>query len=257
MDTVLLVVSLSMFLTPALFLIYDRLRHRFGEAQRRAADEIDEQGPVIIAGMGRFGQVVNRMLTGLGHKTVVLDSHPETIERIRAFGVKGFFGDVGRPELLAAAGIASARAVVLALDDPEKTIRITAWIHRRYPEVKIIARARDRHHVYQLYAAGTPDSVREVFDSAVRAGKYALAALDYDAEEIERIAETFVAHDRHMLAELASSGTRSRSSGSRLDRQGARAERRDRATPACTGAKAPASRVRRRSRRSDAARRPG
>ena len=159
---------------------------------------------MIIAGMGRFGQVVNRMLTGLGHKTVVLDSHPETIERIRAFGVKGFYGDVGRPR--AAGGRRDRRGPGGGAGDRrprEDDQDHRATIHRRYPEVKIIARARDRHHVYQLYAAGTPDSVREVFDSAVRAGKYALAALDYDEEEIEHIAEAFFEHDRHMLAELA------------------------------------------------------
>lgn len=199
----LLVVSLSMFLTPALFLAHDHLRARLDDGLRRPFDEIDEPGAVIIAGMGRFGQIVNRMLTGLGHKTVVLDGNPATVDRIRAFGIEGFYGDVDRPELLAAAGIAEAKAVVLTLDDPEKTVRTAYFISRRHPQVKIIARARDRHHVYQLYAAGAPESVRETFDSAVRAGKYALAALGYDKEEIERIAAAFFKHDRHMLAELA------------------------------------------------------
>jgi CPA2 family monovalent cation:H+ antiporter-2 len=199
----LLVVSLSMAFTPALFIAHDRLLPWFRRGPARPQDEIDEQGAVIIAGMGRFGQVVNRMLTGLGHRTVVLDSHPDTVDRVRAFGIKGFYGELDRPELLEAAGIAQARAVVLAIDDPEKVVKMTAQIRRRHPQVKIIARARDRHHVYQLYAAGTPHSVRELFDSAVRAGKYALEALGYDEEEIERIARAFVEHDRHMLAELA------------------------------------------------------
>jgi CPA2 family monovalent cation:H+ antiporter-2 len=200
----LLVISLSMFLTPALFLIYETLRARMIEGgPGRSEDEIDEPGTVIIAGVGRFGQVVNRMLTGLGHKTVVLDSDPVTIDRIRTFGVRGFFGEVDRPELLAAAGIAEARAIVIAIDDAEKAVRLTRYVRRRYPDVKVIARARDRHHVYQLYAAGTPHSVRETFDSAVRAGKYALEALGYDDAEVERIAEVFFEHDRHMLRQLA------------------------------------------------------
>ena len=124
--------------------------------------------------------------------------------------------------------------MVLAIDDPEKTTKLVAHIHRRYPEVKIIARARDRHHVYELYAAGTPDSVREVFDSSVRAGKYALAALDYDEEEIEHIAEAFFEHDRHMLAELAELWDPEIPAGAqrRLHRQGARADRRYRGDPA-------------------------
>jgi CPA2 family monovalent cation:H+ antiporter-2 len=194
---------MSMFLTPVLFMLYERLQTRLARVPARSEDEIDEQGVVIIAGMGRFGQVVNRMLTGLGHKTVVLDSHPEAVDQMRVFGIRGFYGDVDRPELLAAAGIADAKAVVIAIDDAEKAVKLTDYIHRRYPHVKIIARARDRHHVYQLYAAGTPDSVREMFDSSVRAGKYALAALGYEDEEIERIGKAFFDFDRHMLAELA------------------------------------------------------
>ena len=199
----LLVVSLSMFLTPALFIAYERFSRRMDRGGARPADEIDEQGAVIIAGLGRFGQVVNRLLTGLGHKTVVLDSHPETVDRMRNFGIKGFYGEVDRPELLAAAGLAEAKAVVIAIDDPEKAVQITRYVRRRRPDLPIIARARDRHHVYQLYAAGTDLSVRELFDSAVRAGRYTLVALGYEDEEAERIVETFVAHDRHMLVELA------------------------------------------------------
>lgn len=199
----LLIVSLSMFLTPLLFLIFERLRARLPAGPFREDDAIDDEGAVIIAGMGRFGQTVNRMLTSLGHKTVVLDSHPQVVDRLRTFGIKGFYGDIDRPELLAAAGIATARALVLAIDDPEKTLRMAAFVHRRYPHVQIIARARDRHHVYQLYAAGARVSVREMFDSSVRAGKYALAALGHDDEEIERFAAAFFDHDRNMLAELA------------------------------------------------------
>ena len=105
--------------------------------------------------------------------------------------------------MLEAAGLAEAKAVVLAIDDPETVTRMTEYIARRHPGVKIIARAHDRHHVYELYAAGTQHSVREVFDSAVRAGKYALEALEYSEQEIDSITSTFVEHDREMLAELA------------------------------------------------------
>jgi CPA2 family monovalent cation:H+ antiporter-2 len=105
--------------------------------------------------------------------------------------------------LLEAAGLADATAIVLAIDDAEKTVRIARYVSRRHPEVKIVARARDRHHVYQLYAAGAKDSVRETFDSAVRAGKYAMRTLGYTEDEVERVAQTFFEQDRHMLAELA------------------------------------------------------
>ncbi len=201
-QVLLLVIALSMMFTPALFLLQGRLAARQRDAGR-AADEIDETGTVIIAGMGRFGQVVNRMLTSLGHKTVVLDSQTTTIERLRRFGIKGFYGAVERPDMLEAAGLAQARAIVIAIDDADLATRIAGYVSRRHPDVKIIARARDRHHVYQLYAAGAPQSVRETFDSALRAGKYALDALGYDEDEIETIARTFFEHDRHMLAKLA------------------------------------------------------
>jgi monovalent cation:H+ antiporter-2, CPA2 family len=140
---------------------------------------------------------------GLGHKTVVLDSRAETIQRMRRFGIKGFYGEVDRPALLEAAGLAQAKAIVLAVDDPDVALRIARYVHRVHPQVEIIARARDRHHVYALYAAGVKESVREVFDSGVRAGKYALSALGYSDDEVERVAAAFFDHDRHMLAELA------------------------------------------------------
>jgi len=200
-EYVLIVISLSMFLTPALFLAYDRIAARLGAD--RPDDEIDERGTVIIAGMGRFGQIVNRMLKGVGESTIVLDNRAEVIERMSRFGIKAFYGEVDRPALLEAAGIAEAKALVIAVDDPEATLRIARHVGRLHPEVKIIARARDRHHVYQLYAAGVRDSVREVFDGAVRAGKYALAALDYSDDEVERVGRAFFDHDRRMLAELS------------------------------------------------------
>jgi CPA2 family monovalent cation:H+ antiporter-2 len=158
---------------------------------------------VIIAGMGRFGQVVNRMLKSLGHQTVVLDNHPDTVARMRRLGIKGFYGDMARADLLAAAGIADAKAVVLAIDDPEKVVELAAFISRHYPKVKIIARARDRHHVYALHAAGADESVREVFYSAVRAGRDALVALGHDHADADAVADEFVRQDRRMLDELA------------------------------------------------------
>jgi CPA2 family monovalent cation:H+ antiporter-2 len=202
-DAVLLVISLSMVLTPALFLLHDRLSMRGGPAAKRAPDAIDERGTVIVAGMGRFGQTVNRLLAGLGVKTVVIDSELARVEEMRALGIRGFYGDVGRPEMLVAAGIDEARAVVLAIDDHELALEMTRFIAKRYPQVRVIARAKDRYHVLALSAAGAQDSVREVFGSAVEAGKRALAALGYQPQEIEGIAETFTAHERATLAELA------------------------------------------------------
>jgi CPA2 family monovalent cation:H+ antiporter-2 len=201
--TLLLIIALSMMATPALFWLHGQLAGRLRDRPGRPADTIDEKGPVIIAGMGRFGQVANRLVASLGHRTVVIDSRPETVDRMRALGIKAYLGDVARPELLEAAGIAEAAAVVLATDNPEGNVRLAGFISHRYPTVRIIARARDRHHVYQLHAAGAHDSVREVFDGSVRAGELALAALGHDHREITAVAADFVSHDSRMLAELA------------------------------------------------------
>jgi CPA2 family monovalent cation:H+ antiporter-2 len=201
-DTILLVITLSMLLTPALFRLHDWLAVRW-RGPHREADSIDEPGTVIIAGMGRFGQIVNRMLTGVGHRTVVLDSHAETVDRMRRLGVRGFYGDVDRPELLAAAGIGRARAVVIAINEPAQAERMVRYIRQRYPELPVIARARDRHHVYRLLAAGATTTVREVFDSAVDVGRRTLAALGHEEGEIERVRDEFVRQDQRMVEELA------------------------------------------------------
>jgi glutathione-regulated potassium-efflux system protein KefB len=201
--TILLVISLSMLLTPALFLLHDRVVARMGAHRARVADDIDAQGTVIVAGMGRFGQTVNRMLAGLGHTTVVIDGRAETVAQMRRFGIKAFYGDVGRPEILAAAGIAKAQALVIAIDDADRAVRVVGQVRRRYPDIAIIARAHDRRHVYALRKAGATDTVREVFDGAVHAGGFALGALGYPRADVTRIAATFIEHDEEMLAELA------------------------------------------------------
>ncbi len=202
--TLLLIIALSMMLTPALFWLHGAIGRRLsGEVARRDAEAIEAQGTVIIAGMGRFGQVVNRMVAELGHRTVVIDNHAQTVERMRALGISAYYGDVGRPDLLVAAGVAEAKAVVLATDKPEETLRTARWLRRTHPDVPVIARAHDRHEVYQLQAAGVSDSVRESFYSAVRAGKFALGALGHDGAAVDVAAELFVANDRRMLKELA------------------------------------------------------
>jgi len=200
--TLSLVVTLSMLMTPGLFIFYDRIiAARVDPVDPE--DEIDTTGTVIIAGLGRFGQIVNRMLLSHGHKTVVLDSHNELISGLRNFGVRAYFGDPSRPELLLAAGIKDASAIVIAIDDRDKSVAMVDFICREHPHVHIVARAFDRDHVYRLYAAGARDIVRETFDSSVRAGRYSLVALGHHPFEAEQAARVFVKQDRHDLAELA------------------------------------------------------
>ncbi|WP_172299962.1 cation:proton antiporter [Pseudoruegeria sp. HB172150] len=203
-DVALLVVALSMLLTPALFILYDRVvAPRFSLAQADEPDQIDEEAPIIIAGHGRFGGIVNRMLLGAGYRTVVLDHNSAQLRMMRAFNFKVFFGDASRPDLLHAAGIENAKLLVVAIDDRQQTNEIVHHVIQNYQHVHVIARARSRDHVYELWAAGCRDVIRETFDSGVRAGRSAFEAMGMHPFEAERMAQGFVDHDRRVIRELA------------------------------------------------------
>jgi len=201
---VLLVISLSMLFTPLLFILYTYLARRLAATMpKQPADEITEKGRVIIAGMGRFGQVVNRLVRSSGLSTIVLDSDPATIETMRGFGVQSFFGDPSRPELLAAAGLQDAEVLVVAVDDRETANRIVRFARAERPDLHIIARAHDRVHVYELYQAGASDIVREMFDSSVRAGRYVLENMGFTEYEASQLSQAFFQIDRAGVRELA------------------------------------------------------
>ncbi|SNS62980.1 Kef-type potassium/proton antiporter, CPA2 family (TC 2.A.37.1) [Antarctobacter heliothermus] len=203
-DRLLLVIAMTMLITPLLFLLFDYLNKGFSKVvEDTTADTIDEEGPVIIAGIGRFGQIVNRLVRSAGHRTVVLDHDIKTIQLMRRFGVKGFFGDPTRPELMHAAGIETARVLVAALDDSKANTKLVAYARRIRPDLHIVARARDRTHVYALYQAGANDIVREMFDSSLRAGRYVLENVGMTEFEAAIAEETFYHHDRKTIQELA------------------------------------------------------
>ncbi|MDJ0938687.1 MAG: cation:proton antiporter [Woeseiaceae bacterium] len=204
-EQLLLVVALSMLLTPALFIAYDKLiRPRFTASQQeRDPDEIDSDGNIIIAGAGRFGGVVNRILLSAGFQTTVLDYRSEQLDMIRAFGIKLFFGDATRPDMLHAAGIEAARMLVIAIDDKQKATELVRYVTQAHPHVYIVARAVDRHHVYELWGAGARDIIRENFDGAVRAGRSALEALGLHPYDAERKVQGYVANDKAQIRDLA------------------------------------------------------
>ncbi|GAA6161037.1 MULTISPECIES: monovalent cation:proton antiporter-2 (CPA2) family protein [Ruegeria] len=200
----LMIIALTMLITPLLFIIYDLLSRRMSDgAPTPEPDEIDEKGPVIIAGIGRFGQIVNRLVQASGTKTVVLDHDIETVQLMRRFGVKGFLGDPTRPELLRAAGLEKAAVLVAAMDDPKQVTRLVGFARRQRPDLHIIARARDRTHVYELYQAGANDIVREMFDGSLRAGRYVLENIGLSEYEAAQAEQTFYHHDRMSVRELA------------------------------------------------------
>ena len=203
-DQLLLVVALSMLLTPALFILYDKvIAPRYVAAQAAEPDEIDEEGSIIIAGVGRFGGVINRVLLSAGYKTVVLDYNSEHLNRLRAFDIKVFFGDATRPDLLHAAGIDKARMLIIAIDDRERATELVRYVVEHYPHIYIVARAVDRHHVYELWAAGCRDIIREHFDSSVRAARSALEALGHHPYDAERQTRGYVENDKVAMRELA------------------------------------------------------
>ncbi len=203
-ETLLLVVALSMLFTPLLFILYEAMSKRMGDPDPlHPHDDIDEQNPVIIAGIGRFGQVVNRLVQNSGYQTTVLDHNLETIQLMRRFGFKGFFGDPSRPDLLHAAGLETAKILVVALDDPKTALSLVKYAKKERPDIKVVARATDRVQVFRLYQAGADHIVRELFDSSLRAGRYVLEELGLTEFEAHEQEVTFFKMDRAAMADLA------------------------------------------------------
>ncbi len=203
-ETLLLVIALSMLITPLLFILYEFISRRTADVTVRPPDdEIDTEGPIIIAGVGRFGQMVNRMVQASGFETVVLDHNPETIAVMRRFGFKAFLGDPTRADILRKAGLADAKVLVVALDDQKSARSLVRYARAERPDLHIVVRAHDRTDVYHLYQAGANDIVREMFDSSLRAGRYVLERMglsEYEAAEAQRL---FYHHDRKSVRELA------------------------------------------------------
>ena len=204
-EQLLLVIALTMLITPLLFLLYDWLSKKIGDPASEAleADEINEDGPVIIAGIGRFGQIVNRLVQSSGVRTIVLDHDMRTIEVMRRFGFKGYFGDPTRPDILRAAGLDKARVLVAAMDNPTSVTQLVKYARKFRPDLHIVARARDRRHTYELYQAGADDIVRETFDSSLRAGRYVLENIGFTDFEASKLEDAFYHHDRDTIRELA------------------------------------------------------
>jgi len=199
----LLIVALSMLITPLLFIAYEMLTRRMTDSDPEEHDEVDEQGTVIIAGIGRFGQIVNRLVQSAGFETVVIDNNLATVQMMRKFGFRGFFGDPTRPDLLNAAGLEDARVLVVAIDDKASALKLVRYARKVRPDLHIIARARDRVHVHELYDAGANDIVREMFDSSLRAGRYVLENLGLSEFEAAELEQSYYQHDRTALRELA------------------------------------------------------
>jgi glutathione-regulated potassium-efflux system ancillary protein KefC len=190
-----------MALTPVLLIIHDRLLVR--AAEERESDVIEEGGaPVIIAGFGRFGQIVGRLLFASGVKVTVLDHDPDQIELLRRFGFRVYYGDATRLDLLHAAGAETAKLLVLAIDDPETSLRLVDAVREHFPRLEIVARARNVSHFQELRLRGIRVVERETFESAILIGRRALEALGVRPYEARERADLFRAHNLKSLEDI-------------------------------------------------------
>jgi glutathione-regulated potassium-efflux system ancillary protein KefC len=196
------VVAASMLTTPLLMPLYMRYRARAERQVERAADRIAEANPVIIAGFGRFGQVVLRVLRGLGIRATVIDHDPEQIDTVRRFGFKAYYGDATRMDLLEAAGIRRAQLLLVAIDDPEAAMRLVTRVRARFPGLQLLVRARSRTDGYEYAELGVP-FVREVFAASLEAATQLLIALGYTPDNAQRIVGRFREYDERQIAESA------------------------------------------------------
>jgi len=200
-------VALSMAFTPVLFMINERfVQPRFARARGpvRAADAIEPQdNPVIIAGFGRFGHIVGRLLRANGVGTTVLDLDADQVEIIRRLGIKVFYGDATRLDLLHAAGAARAKLIVIAIDNEAKAVELAELVLKHFPHLKIFARAAGRVHAYEFQKRGVMTFYRETVGSSLDLGVDVLRELGMPEPQARRAAELFKSHDEASVRELA------------------------------------------------------
>jgi glutathione-regulated potassium-efflux system ancillary protein KefC len=198
------VVALSMALTPFLILLFDRVmvpRINTVTPLPDVPPDMSGDHDVIVLGYGRFGQIVTRLLRSQGYSMTLIDDDPAQIELVKRFGVKVFYGDGGRLDILRAAGAAEAEMIVIAVAGGDRILAIAEMVRRHFPHVKIAARAVDRSHAHELMELGVETFERETFRAAITLGEKALVALGHAPEEARRMAHTFEEHDERLLHE--------------------------------------------------------
>jgi monovalent cation:proton antiporter-2 (CPA2) family protein len=199
-------IALTMAAAPLLMMINERfVQPRFRSVlPAREPDEIEERdNPVILAGVGRFGHIVARLLVVNGFGTTVLDNDAEQVETLGRFGIKSFYGDATRLDLLHTAGAARARIFIIAIDNEEKALEVVDLVQENFPKLRILARATSRQHAYELLRKGVTDVYRETFGSAVDLSVHALGVLGLDGERARRAAQIFREHDEASVREMA------------------------------------------------------
>jgi len=200
-------VTISMLLTPLLLVAADRwwIPILAGQARRAGVEEIHEpqSGSVVIAGFGRYGQIVGRVLFANGIAPTVLDHDAEAIEALRKFGWRVHYGDATRLDLMRIAGADRARVIVVAIDDIEQSVECAKMVRENFPDATVVARARNVQHYYELYEAGVTLIERETLDSALMTARSALERLGWQPHQARNLALRFRRHNVAQLAQMA------------------------------------------------------
>jgi glutathione-regulated potassium-efflux system ancillary protein KefC len=200
---IVLAVALSMLATPFLLAAHDRLLAPWlKKSVELRQPDTPEAGKVIVAGLGRVGQVVARLLNAGGYQPTLLDDDPDHVEQSRKFGFRVFYGDATRLDLLRAAGADSAEFLIIALNDQAAITRLARTARANFPRLRILARARDLRHLFELRDLGIEAVERETFRAALALGESALAAISGEPDRAARAAQAFAEHDREVQAKL-------------------------------------------------------
>jgi monovalent cation:proton antiporter-2 (CPA2) family protein len=198
-DLLVLAVTLSMMLSPLLLIAHEAFIRRLAPPDA-PFDSIEEQdNQVIIAGFGRFGQIVARVLRVKGRSFTALEGNQTAVDFVRRFGNKVYYGDASRLDLLRAAGADTAKVLVLALDDLEASVRTAALVREQFPHLKIFARARNRQHAFALMDAGVTDVIRETYASSLEMAESVLEALGETPAAARDAVRVFRQHDEKTL----------------------------------------------------------
>lgn len=201
-DRLILAVAVSMLLTPVVYLIIEYVTGRMGEKDDAEYDEMEDVGnAVIIAGFGRIGQIIGRLLRIKGQSFTALEIDSSQVDVIRRYGSKVYFGDAGRLDLLRAAGADRAKLLVLAIDDVEASVKTVETVIRHFPHLNIVARARNRRHAHKLMDLGITHIFRETLLSSLAMSERVLEMLGFDQEEVRRVIDTFAERDKRLLDE--------------------------------------------------------
>jgi glutathione-regulated potassium-efflux system ancillary protein KefC len=203
--TLVAISAVSILFTPIFVKIYEiYFSARLEGGEKIPEHKVESQeAPVIIVGFGRVGQIVGRFLFANGIRCTVLDYEPDQIELLKKFGFKVFYGDATRMDLLEAAGAKSAKILVVAIDDVESNLKVVDLVKEHFPHLKIICRARNVAHVFELMNRGVEEWERETFDSSLRLGRRVLEAMDYHKHQAFSLAQRFWEFDHRLMRSLA------------------------------------------------------